>query len=42
MESRTLSAEALIQWNKSFSARNEQMEYQQAQLINKFGHHVDK
>ena len=37
-----MSAEALIQYNKWFNARNKHIEYRQSQWINNFGHCVDE
>ena len=37
-----MSAEALIQYNKWFNARNKHIEYRQSQWINNFGRRVDE
>ena len=42
MESRTVSAEALIDCNKWFSARNQYVDYFHVKCMKKFGHHVDE
>ena len=42
MESRTVSAEALIKWNKQFSARNQYLDGFCVKRMKKFGHHVDE
>ena len=42
MESRTVSAEALIHCKKWFSARNQYVYYFHVKLMKKFGHHVDE
>ena len=41
MESITVSAEALIEWNKWFSARNQYVYNCHVKRIDNFGHHVD-
>ena len=42
MESRTVSSEALIKWNKWFSAWKQYVDDCHVKLMKKFGHHVDK
>ena len=42
MESMTVSAEALIMWNKLFSSRNQYVDDCNENWMNKFGHHVDE
>ena len=40
MESRTVSAEALIEWNKWFIAYNQYMDDYHVKRMKKYGHHV--
>ena len=40
MESRTVSEEALIQWNKWFSARNQYVDDCHVKWMKKFGNNV--
>ena len=42
MESRTVSAETVIEWNKWFYAWNDYMEDCHGKWMKKFGHHVDE
>ena len=42
MESRTFTVEALITWNKWFSARNQYVDDCHVKWTNKFGRHVDE
>ena len=42
MESTTISAEELIEWNKWFSACNKYVDYCRVKWIKNFGHHVYK
>ena len=42
MESRTVSAEALIEWKKWFSAWNQYVDDCHVKWIKKFGYHVDE
>ena len=42
MESRTMSTEALIPWNKWFSAQNQYVDDFRVKWIKRFGHRVDK
>ena len=37
-----MSAEALIEWNKWFSARNQYVDDYHVKWMKKFGHHVDE
>ena len=41
MESRIVSAESLIEWNKWFSAWNQYVDNCHVKQMKKFGHHVD-
>ena len=42
MKSIRVSAEALIEWNQWFIARNQYVDDCHLKCMNKFGHHVDE
>ena len=42
MELITVSPEAINEWNKWFSARNQCVDDCHVKYMNKFGHHVDE
>ena len=42
MELRTVSAQALIEWNKWFSAWNNYVDYSHIKLMKNFCHRVDE
>ena len=42
MESITVSVEALIKWNKWFSAKNQYVDDWHVKWMKKFGHHLDE